>query len=49
MTKDVLVIGTGISGLTYAIQIAEENPNVSMVLISKSDMKEGIPAMHREV
>ena len=41
MTKDVLVIGTGISGLTYAIQIAEENPNISMVLISKSDMKEG--------
>ncbi|MDC3276491.1 L-aspartate oxidase [Flavobacteriaceae bacterium] len=41
MTKDVLVIGTGISGLTYAIQIAEENPNISIVLISKSDMKEG--------
>jgi L-aspartate oxidase len=41
MTKDVLVIGTGISGLTYAIQIAEKNPKVSMVLISKSELSEG--------
>ena len=41
MTKDILVIGTGISGLAYAIQVAEENPNVSMVLISKSNLNEG--------
>ncbi|MAC92560.1 MAG: L-aspartate oxidase [Flavobacteriaceae bacterium] len=41
MTKDVLVIGTGISGLTYAIHVAEENSNVSIVLISKSDINEG--------
>ena len=41
MTKDVLVVGTGISGLTYAIHVAEENPKVSMVLISKSDLNEG--------
>lgn len=41
MTKDILVIGTGISGLAYAIQVAEENPTVSMVLISKSDLSEG--------
>jgi len=41
MTKDVLVIGTGISGLTYAIHVAENNPNISLVLLSKSDLKEG--------
>jgi len=41
MIKDILVIGTGISGLTYAIQVAEENPKVSVVLISKSDLNEG--------
>jgi cation diffusion facilitator CzcD-associated flavoprotein CzcO len=26
MTKDVLVIGTGISGLAYAIHVADNNP-----------------------
>jgi L-aspartate oxidase len=41
MTKDVLVIGTGISGLTYAIHVAEENSNISIVLISKSNINEG--------
>jgi L-aspartate oxidase len=41
MVKDILVIGTGISGLTFAIHLAEENPEISMVLISKSDLNEG--------
>ena len=41
MTKDVLVIGTGISGLSYAIHVADNNPETSLVLISKSDLNEG--------
>ena len=41
MIKDILVIGTGISGLTFAIHLAEENPEVSMVLISKNELNEG--------
>jgi len=41
MTKDVLVIGTGISGLAYAIHVADNNPETSLVLISKSDLNEG--------
>ena len=41
MTKDILVIGTGISGLTFAIKVAEENPKTTLTLISKSDIKEG--------
>ena len=41
MTMDVLVIGTGISGLSYAIHVADNNPETSLVLISKSDLNEG--------
>ena len=41
MNKDILVIGTGISGLTFAIKVAEENPKTTLTLISKSDIKEG--------
>ena len=41
MTKDILVIGTGISGLTFAIKVAEENPKLSLTLISKRDIYEG--------
>ena len=41
MIKDILVIGTGISGLTFAIKVAEENPDLILTLISKSDMNEG--------
>tara|TARA_E500000075_G_scaffold81308_1_gene73264 strand:- start:1000 stop:2556 length:1557 start_codon:yes stop_codon:yes gene_type:complete len=40
MTVDVLVIGTGISGLTYAIYLGEKNPKFSVLLISKSDLNE---------
>tara|TARA_E500000178_G_C17031533_1_gene760870 strand:- start:856 stop:2412 length:1557 start_codon:yes stop_codon:yes gene_type:complete len=40
MTVDVLVIGTGISGLTYAIYLGEKNPKLSVLLISKSDLNE---------
>jgi len=38
---DILVIGTGISGLTYAIKIAEKNPKINLTLISKSGINEG--------
>jgi len=41
MVQDLLVIGTGISGLTFAIKVAEQNPNYSITLISKSDINEG--------
>ncbi len=41
MNKDILVIGTGISGLTFAIKVAEENPKLSLTLISKRDINEG--------
>lgn len=41
MAQDLLVIGTGISGLTFAIKVAEQNPNYSITLISKSDINEG--------
>ena len=41
MVKDILVIGTGISGLTFAIKVAEKNPKISITLISKGDINEG--------
>ena len=41
MTEDILVIGTGISGLTFAIKVAEKNPRISLTVISKRDIKEG--------
>ena len=41
MVKDILVIGTGISGLTFAIKTAQKNPEVSIVLIAKADLSEG--------
>lgn len=37
---DVLVIGTGISGLSYALKIVEKLPNTQIVLVSKEDESE---------
>ena len=41
MITNVLVIGSGISGLTYAIKVAEKNPELKIVMISKSNLLEG--------
>ncbi len=41
MVADVLVIGSGISGLSYAIKLAERKPDCSIILISKDQLNEG--------
>ena len=41
MFTDVLIIGTGISGLSFAIKLAMNDPEISMVLISKDQVSEG--------
>ena len=38
---DVLVIGTGIAGLSFAIKVALLDPSISITLISKTDLNEG--------
>ncbi|MCY4560857.1 MAG: L-aspartate oxidase [Flavobacteriaceae bacterium] len=38
MIVDILVIGTGISGLTFATKVAETNPHIHLVLISKEQL-----------
>ena len=40
MDTNILVIGSGISGLTYAIKIAERNPSLEIVIISKNSLLE---------
>lgn len=37
---DVLVIGSGISGLSYALKIAQRKPDVRITIITKSDTDE---------
>ncbi|OUU49523.1 MAG: L-aspartate oxidase [Flavobacteriaceae bacterium TMED68] len=41
MLNDLLVIGTGISGLTYAIKAAEQSPKLKITIISKGGISEG--------
>ena len=40
MDTNILVIGSGISGLTYAIKMAEQNPNLEISMISKNNLLE---------
>lgn len=37
---DVLVIGSGISGLSYALKLAQEQPNIKITILTKSDDEE---------
>lgn len=39
-TADVLVIGSGISGLSYAIKISEQMPEAKILIVTKSDEDE---------
>ena len=41
MNTDVLVIGTGISGLSYAIKLSKLSPTTRITLICKEDLMEG--------
>tara|TARA_A100001011_G_scaffold399113_1_gene506297 strand:+ start:1371 stop:2927 length:1557 start_codon:yes stop_codon:yes gene_type:complete len=40
MDTNILVIGSGISGLTYAIKMAEQNPSLEISMISKNNLLE---------
>lgn len=40
MKADVLVIGSGISGLSYAIKIAEQLPDTKIIIVTKADEDE---------
>lgn len=40
LTTDVLVIGSGISGLSYAIKIAQKLPQTQITIVTKSDGEE---------
>ena len=35
ITSDVLIIGGGIAGLTAAISVKEENPDISVLVVEK--------------
>ena len=40
INTDVLVIGSGISGLSYAIKIAENLPNIKITIVTKAENDE---------
>ena len=40
MISDVLVIGSGISGIAFSIKLALINPKVKIIIISKSNLME---------
>ena len=37
---DILVIGSGISGLSYAIKVSEQFPESKIIIVTKSDEDE---------
>ena len=47
MITDILVIGSGISGLCYAIKIGEQKPNLKLNIISKNNLLESNIYMHK--
>ena len=40
MHADVLVIGTGIAGLSYAVRLGQLEPKATIIMISKRDLLE---------
>lgn len=40
MQTDVLVIGSGVTGLSFAIRLAEQKPNVSITILTKANKEE---------
>jgi L-aspartate oxidase len=37
---DVLVVGSGVAGLTYVLEVAKTNPSLNIALVTKSELQE---------
>jgi len=40
METDILILGSGVAGLSFAIKCAEMMPDASILIISKTELKE---------
>lgn len=40
METDILIIGSGVSGLSYAIQLAQRNKDLKITILSKTEAEE---------